>query len=254
MGQAQSAVYSSNLADNSAGSFTVANNSWIAQELVWEGYIVNGVMLTPNCILNSVQLQMNTASGNPGSFTVSIYTAGPSGPGTSLGTLTGSFNPANPGIYTYTTPGITLSPANAYFVVLDSATPSGQGAYNLDYTTSNNEVSSGWTINNVTGYLTIEDEYCVSADGLSWSSHIRQNTAQMAIYGTPVSPGLSVGGDGLGNVKIVWPNSGSYILEQSTNLSGTNWTASSYPVTGNTFTNVCLMPPAGKNLFFRLSR
>jgi len=184
--QAQGAVYSSNLADTPTGSFGVANNSWFAQDFVWEGYTVNGVVLTPNCTLNSVQLLMGTASGSPSGFTVSIYTAGLSAPGTSLGTLTGNSNPNNPGVYTYTSPGITLSPGTSYFVVVHSATPSAQGAYNWSTTTSYDQISQGLPINNVINYLTIDDTYCDSADGLSWNSHSRQQTAQMAIYGTPV--------------------------------------------------------------------
>jgi len=186
IGQAQGTVYSSNMGDTPTGSFAVANNSRIAQEFVWEGYIVNGVVLTPDCILNSIQLLMGTASGNPSGFTVSIYTVGSSGPGTSLGTLTGDPNPDNPSVYTYTTPGIILSPATSYFVVVDSASPSAQGAYNWSVTTSLAQIAKGLTINNVTGYLTIDDVYCDSADGLSWNSHLRQDIAQMAIYGTPV--------------------------------------------------------------------
>src|SRR5215475_174873 len=101
--QAQGTVYSSNMGNTPSGSFAVANNSWIAQGFYWERYVVNGVMLTPACTLNSVQLLMNSASGSPSGFTISIYTAGSSGPGTSLGTLTGNSNPNNPGVYTFTT-------------------------------------------------------------------------------------------------------------------------------------------------------
>ena len=185
--QAQSTVYSSNLGYTPTGSFAVASNSLIAQEFVWEGYTVNGEVLTPNCILNSVQLRMDAASGNPSGFTVSIYTVGSSGPGTSLGTLTGDPNPYNPGVYTYTTPGITLYPATSYFVVVGSATPSAQGAYHWDSTASYGQIDSqGLKINNVINYLMIDDVYRDSADGLNWNFHVRGDIAQMAIYGTPV--------------------------------------------------------------------
>jgi len=177
MSRAQ-AVFASNLANTPNGSFGVANNLWVAQEFIWEGLMVNGVELTPNLILNSVQLQMDPASGNPGGFSVSIYTAGTSlHLGTILGTLSGESNPQTPGLYTYTTPGITLTPAASYFVVVTDTTPSAQGSYNWSTTTS-----SGTANNN----LVINDVYDTSADGANWNATIRQSIAQMAIFGTPV--------------------------------------------------------------------
>jgi hypothetical protein len=191
MGQAQ--VFASNLTNTPTGNFGVANNLWVAQEFVWEGLTVNGVELTPDLILSSVQLQMDAASGEPGGFTVSIYTAGTSlHPGTILGTLSGESNPQTPGLYTYTTPGITLAPTTSYFVVVTGATPSSQGSYDWSTTTS-----SGIANNN----LVINDVYDDSTDGLNWNATIRQSIAQMALFGTPVpepSPWqLSICGTGL---------------------------------------------------------
>jgi hypothetical protein len=191
--QAQGTVYASNLGETPTGTFTVAGTSWVAQRFIWLGKIVNGVELVPDCMLNSVQLLLNPATGNPSGFSVSIYTAGASGPGTSLGTLTGAPNPDNAGVYTYTTSGITLSPATAYFVVVTSQTPAAQGVYNWSTATNYGKIANG--------NLTIDDVYSVSSDGLGWNVHLRQEIAQMAVYGTPVpepSPGcLCVCGVGM---------------------------------------------------------
>jgi hypothetical protein len=58
-----------------------------------------------------------------------------------------------------------------------------------------------------------------------------------------------------GNSIIVsWPNTGSYTLQQNSNLAAVaGWTASGYAITTNNGTNnITITPPAG-NLFFRLS-
>jgi hypothetical protein len=55
------------------------------------------------------------------------------------------------------------------------------------------------------------------------------------------------------SVVVAWPNTGSYTLQQNSNLAGGAWTPSGYAITTNNGTNsITITPPAGK-LFFRLS-
>lgn len=55
-------------------------------------------------------------------------------------------------------------------------------------------------------------------------------------------------------VVVSWPNTGSYSLEQKSNLPGGNWTASPYPVTtANGTSSITITPPTG-SLFFRLAQ
>jgi PEP-CTERM motif len=175
--QAQGTVYSSNLGNTPTGSFTLASDSWIAQEFSWLGLMVNGVTLTPPCTLNSIQLQMGSASGSPSDFSVSIYTRGASGPGTRIGALVGDPDPQSTGVYTYTASGITLAPATGYLVVVTSQRATAEGAYSWSTAFL---PSQSYNDNLRIGY------YFDSTDGVSWTEHIRQDVGLMAIYGTPV--------------------------------------------------------------------
>jgi hypothetical protein len=58
----------------------------------------------------------------------------------------------------------------------------------------------------------------------------------------------------LSTVTVSWPNTGSYTLQQNSNLAGGSWTTSGYTVTTSNGTNsVTITPPTG-NLFFRLKQ
>ncbi len=118
--QAQGTMtYLSNLGQPSDGSNTVGNDSWLAA-LFYTGTNSTGYTL------NSIQLGMADASGNPSNFMVMLYSAvGVTGifPGSSLGTLDGSLNPTTAGIYTFTTASnLMLSPDTQYFIVLTAGT------------------------------------------------------------------------------------------------------------------------------------
>jgi hypothetical protein len=67
-------------------------------------------------------------------------------------------------------------------------------------------------------------------------------------------PNLLIVPNGANSVKILWPNSGSYTLQQNGNLATTNWTTSGYAITTASGTNsITITPPTG-NLFFRLKQ
>jgi hypothetical protein len=130
--QAQETTYLSNLGA-SIGSVPIGSDSWLGMEFE-TGRSTNGYTL------NSIQLEMADASGNPNGFTVIIEPLlGPEGPftGGSLGSFGGSTNPATSGIYTYTPiDNITLSPTNVYFIILTAGTSIADGAYNWSIGTS----------------------------------------------------------------------------------------------------------------------
>jgi hypothetical protein len=180
---AQGTLYVSNLGQGPTGSTAIGSDSWIAQVFV-TGTNSGGYAL------NSIQLLMNPASGNPTDFSVSIYSS--LSPIYDLGSLSGS-GPAAGGIFTYTASGITLSPSANYFVVLTAATPVAQGAYNwsagIQYAFGSNQ----WEI---------AAAYFNSADGLIWTGHSRQNAFQFDIYATSVPEPATYALAGLGLVVL----------------------------------------------------
>jgi len=72
---------------------------------------------------------------------------------------------------------------------------------------------------------------------------------------TPGTPNLSIT-HSANSVIVSWPNTGSYTLQQNSNLAlSAAWTTSGYPVTTNSpagTNSITITPPTG-NLFFRLA-
>jgi hypothetical protein len=177
--QAQGMTYLSNLGQPSAGSEAVGSDSWLA-EAFQTGTNISGYSL------NSVQLDMTDASGNPGGFTVMIYSNGgaPEGisPGSSLGILVGSANPTTSGIYTYTpAANFTLSPITDYFIVLTAGTVVANGDYKWSYAgTYSYNPSDKWAT--VGGYSIA---FYHSSDGLAWTGNLG-TYPQFALNATPI--------------------------------------------------------------------
>jgi hypothetical protein len=162
--EAQGTVaYVSNLGRSQAGSLAVGSDSWVGNEFT-VGTNTGGYAL------NSVQLAMADAVGNPNGFTVTLYAnwAGPtSGHGTGdvsfILSLLGSTNPSTAGIYTYTPQtALYLSQNYIYSVVLTAGTPVANGSYNWSEGDGALGLSDGW---NSVYYL------FYSSDGLTWSSN-----------------------------------------------------------------------------------
>ena len=139
-------TYLSNLDQASAGSLAVGSNSWVAFGFQ-TGSDASGY------VLNSVQMAMTDASGNPSGFTVLLCSASPFpglgivwAPAGGIGTINNSLSPTTGGIYTFTAvSNLTLAPNGNYFIVLTSGTGVGDGAYELSYTgATNNILSNGW--------------------------------------------------------------------------------------------------------------
>jgi hypothetical protein len=169
-------TYLSNLAQPSTGSHAVGSNSWLAMEF----HTGNN---TGGYLLDSIQFALTDASGNPSNFTAMIYTeVGFTGdfPGSSLGTLDGSLNPASSGVYTYTDDSnITLSPNAIYYIVLTAGTAVANGAYEWSLTSSASyNPNGGW------GWFQPYNP-SHSSDGLNWYGYLNTNP-QFAINATAV--------------------------------------------------------------------
>jgi len=168
---AQGTLYVSNFGPGIDGGYALGNNLWLAQ----------GFETGPDAggyVLNSVQLDMASATGNPSGFTLSIYSAGLNGsPSADLGILSGSANPSSSGVYTYTTSGLMLAPSTDYFIVATSATPTTQGYYMWveDLFGAGYSSVDEWLILSVAG----------SSNGSAWTG-LRAWGFETAIYATDV--------------------------------------------------------------------
>lgn len=173
--RSQGTLYVSSLDLPSAGSVTVASDSWIG-----EGF--NTGNNPSGYILDSIELDMTSATGDPSGFTVQLYTSqsinGGYYPGSSIATLTGSSDPATAGLYTYIDSGLTMSSSTLYFIVLTSETPIASGTYALSYETTSPANSTG-------GFA--EGILCESSAGTSWGSATPGGgIAQMELTATAV--------------------------------------------------------------------
>lgn len=191
--QAQGTLYLSNLGQSSTGSESVGSNLWYAA-LVETGNNTGGYAL------DSIELGMVDASGNPNGFTALLYSAIVSAdiyPGSNLATLNGSLDPSTAGIYTYTpTSNLTLSPSTLYYIVLTAGTAVANGAYDWSLADANSyNPSGGWR--GVDGVWT-------SINGSNWNPIIATISPQFAITATPIpEPGI-LSLFGLGGLGLLW--------------------------------------------------
>jgi hypothetical protein len=79
--------------------------------------------------------------------------------------------------------------------------------------------------------------------------------ALISVVQTPGTPNLIISFVVPDSVRVSWPNTGSYTLQQTTKLAvSADWTTSSYSInTSNGTNNINITPPTG-NLFFRLKQ
>jgi hypothetical protein len=75
----------------------------------------------------------------------------------------------------------------------------------------------------------------------------------ISLVQTAGTPNLLIVPNGLNSVQVLWPNTGSYTLQQNGNLAGGAWTTTAYPITNGFGTNFCTVTPLSGQLFFRLS-
>jgi hypothetical protein len=188
--QAQGTMtYLSNVDQASVGSLSVGSDSWVAA-MFRTGTNPSGYLL------DSIQLALADATGNPSGFTAMLYssTGGVAGPvpNYNLDTLSGSLNPVTGGIFTYTpTSTLTLSPNTRYFIVLTSGTTIATGAYEWNYMDANSyNPGDGWSVGGV----------LISSGGRT----LLPDYPQFSIDATPIpEPGV-LALSGLGGLLILW--------------------------------------------------
>ncbi len=152
---AQGTVYVSNLNQPSTAGAPVASDSWFAESFE-TGTNPGGYTL------NSIQLMLGLASGNPGGFGVSIYSENiHKFPGDSLASLTGSTSPAAGGLFNYAASDVALLPSAYYFIVITAATPVAAGSYSWS-------VANNFTYSSADNWV-LGPYYYASADGSVWT-------------------------------------------------------------------------------------
>jgi len=177
---AQGTLYINTLGPSSLGGIPVGSNAWVAAG-IFTGNNAAGYTL------DSVQLALTDASGNPNGFTVMVYgnDGGQGGinPGSSVGTLDGSLSPVAGGIYTFTPVSeIEMLPHTQYYVVLTSGTAIANGAYGWSYiSASSYEGVSDWNPSVAEG--------SINGAQFSWEQlgvGPGYELPQFALYATPV--------------------------------------------------------------------
>ena len=78
--------------------------------------------------------------------------------------------------------------------------------------------------------------------------------ALISVVQTAGVPNLIVIPNGPNSVQVLWPNTGTFTLQQNSILMSNGWTTSGYTITTANGTNsITITPPVG-NLFFRLKK
>ena len=186
--------------------------------------------------LSSVSLSMHTSipSGTISPLSFSPYLASDSGgsPGTELVMLQGSNAPTNSEIYTYTSPNAVRLQTNTTYWIVAVSFDSFYYKWNV---TTNRSLDSGsvWTLGNA----------------LSAPAYPQFSVAVTTVASPPL---ISV----FRPVVLTFTNfQNSFVLQESPDLSGTNWTLATgliqlAPVNDNR--TVFLVPPSEQQMYFRL--
>ena len=189
---AQGTTFLSNLEQPSTGSDAVASDSWLAIAF-GSGNNAGGYTL------NSVQLGMTDASGNPNNLMVTLYQHynGANLLTSNLGSLNGSSDPATGGVYVFSpASNLTLSANAFYLVVLTAGTAVVNGAYELSLAgASFYNPSGGWTVGDMGPLFS-------SLNGSSWN--LISGNPQFSINATAVPEPSTLGLLTLGGLLLGW--------------------------------------------------
>lgn len=137
---AQGTLYFSNLGQPFAGSLSVGSDSW------WAAGFFAGTNSILGYALNSVQLAITGATGNPAGFKVMIYDSSIFAPTirSNIANLTGNSNPTANGVYTFTpSTSVTLKLGGLYHIVATVETMIGQGSYGWSFENTPPPVQNG---------------------------------------------------------------------------------------------------------------
>lgn len=168
--QAQGTTYLSGFGQPATGSLPVGNDAWIATYF--------GTGSSPGgYLLNSIQLSMDVASGNPSGFRVMIWDFPSAQP---VLTLAGP-DPAGGGVFAYDGRAFTLAPLKTYWFVVTATTSVASGSYGWNYSPVDPLGVERWVGGGV---------YLTSENGVQWTRYPGQ-TPQFAVNATPIpEPGM----------------------------------------------------------------
>jgi hypothetical protein len=185
-----SVTYLSSLNLPSGGFLSVASDRWVAQ-----GF--NTGTNSPGYQLDSIELLMGGAAGNPGDFAVSVYSRSEFFPNDRIAGLDGPTDPTTAGVFEYSGSMVTLSSATYYYIVVTAAEPMAIASYQWQHvapaTSYELEVKDGWGLS----------PSASSSDGLTWNRVGNVNFFQFAIYATPIPEPSALALCGLGGLFVV---------------------------------------------------
>jgi hypothetical protein len=217
----------SNLQQTNGGYYGAFTGQGLAASFTTDAYPVTNFLFS-----------ISLFSGGNGTLALSLYNDN-GGPSNKLGVLSGNINPGA-GITTYTNPpGVGLA-ANAKYWVLATSTNAQTSAYNWNITQSTAaDPGSIWQLD--------------GAEAVFFGSVSIPNLQFNITIPVPPAPPLSI----FQPVIITFPYAGfPFVLQQNTNLTSTNWVYATGAIQLSTVSNsanVFLVPPADRQMYFRLS-
>ena len=216
-----------------------------AENPVWNAQSLAASFRTGNtaAFLAGVSVSLANAKGSGGHFHLALYSDVGGSPGGSLADLSGNPTPTSAGIYTYTnTATLALAAETAYWIVASSPDATGPTAFEWNFTDSSGlDAGSSWTTATSKGL-----------PGSAWiTAAVYQQFSVMVTNPTP--PAIAI----FQPVMLTFPVSGfPFVLQQNGDLATTNWVAATNAIQMATVSSnqtVFLAPPAGQQMFYRLS-
>jgi len=151
-------------------------------------------------------------------------------------------------------PGLTCMKKFAFtlMTIMVVAAASAQ-SYSIDwFTIDGGGGSSTGAIYQVTGTIGQPD----ASDALTGGNYSLTGGfwSLFTVVQTPGLPNLLIFPNGVGGVKILWPATGNYTLQQNANLATANWVTNTNLITTTNNTNSIIITSAAGNMFFRLKQ
>jgi hypothetical protein len=222
----------SNLQQTNSGYTSVYSQEALAAAFTTDAYPVTNFLVS-----------LSLFSGGKGTLVLSLYNGSANSPSNELAVLSEMSYPNSPGagIITYTNPpGVSLAANTTYWIFATSTNTQSDSAYNWNSTESTvADPGSIWQLG--------------MTEAIFFGSYPTANVQFSITIPVPPAPPLSI----FQPVMITFPNAGfPFVLQQNTNLTSTNWVTATGAIQLGTVTNsqnVFLVPPAERQMFFRLS-